>query len=265
MIPKIIHCCWFGGAQKGPVEMKCMETWKKVLPNYEIKEWHEEDVIHIQNQYFKEAWENKKWAFMADYVRLYALKKYGGIYFDTDVEVKKPLDEFLGLDFFAGSERCGKQEQLGMQVIGASKNNPLISQMLSEYDHLRFIKPDGSLNMIPNTVRFARFFEDRFGIKQIFHHEVINLNDQSKIYPFDVFSNPSDQSYTIHHFVGSWVEPYARKTVISLWGYRIVRFKKRPQIKGDELTLLKNEELIKIVKLSPRKKIALIRVNKEEK
>ena len=105
MIPKIIHYCWFGGNDKLESVMKCIESWKKYLPDYEIMEWNESNFnIKKANQYVREAYDNKKWAFVTDYVRLIALYENGGIYFDTDVEVFKSFDSLLSEKAFFGFE-----------------------------------------------------------------------------------------------------------------------------------------------------------------
>ena len=92
MIPKKIHYCWFGGNPLPSLAVKCIESWKKYLPDYEIKEWNESNFDLNYNDYVREAYEAKKWAFITDVVRLYAMVTEGGIYMDTDVEVLKPLD-----------------------------------------------------------------------------------------------------------------------------------------------------------------------------
>ena len=95
MIPKIIHYCWFGRGQMPELALKCLESWKKYCPDYEIKEWNEDNFDLETYPYAREAYENRKFAFVTDVVRLYALYHEGGIYMDTDVEVLKPLDRFL--------------------------------------------------------------------------------------------------------------------------------------------------------------------------
>lgn len=104
MIPKIIHYCWFGGKPL-PDEVKYyISTWQKYCPDYEIKEWNESNFDVNQNQYCREAYETKKWAFVSDYARLKILYEYGGIYMDTDVEVCKPLDHLASYGFWSGFE-----------------------------------------------------------------------------------------------------------------------------------------------------------------
>ena len=107
MIPKILHYCWFGRGQMGPVALKCMESWKKYCPDYQIKVWNEDNFDIGQNTFVKEAYEEKKWAFVTDYVRLYALYTEGGIYLDSDIELLKNLDDLLSLG-------GGRYELLGL-------------------------------------------------------------------------------------------------------------------------------------------------------
>ena len=124
MIPKIIHYCWFGNNSKSEKINFCMETWKKILPDYTIKEWSDKDLdLFEDNPYVMEAFKAKKWAFVSDVFRLYALYSEGGVYLDTDVEIRKSFDEFLDLDFFIGAEKNKSFESIGTAVIGSNKNN----------------------------------------------------------------------------------------------------------------------------------------------
>ena len=99
MIPKKIHYVWVGTAEKPDSVIKCIESWKKYCPDYEIIEWGNEEFEKIKNKYARQAFENKKWAFVSDYIRLYALYNHGGIYLDTDVEITQNIDRFLVHDF----------------------------------------------------------------------------------------------------------------------------------------------------------------------
>ena len=103
-IPKIIHYCWFGKNEKPDIVKKCIDSWKKILNEYEIIEWNEKNFKIDSNKFVKQAYDSKKFAFVSDYVRVYALYNYGGIYLDTDVELLRPLDELLKDKMFCGWE-----------------------------------------------------------------------------------------------------------------------------------------------------------------
>ena len=105
MIPKTIHYCWFGRNQLPPLAIKCIESWKRYLPDYEIKEWNEDNFDVNIIPYTREAYAVKKYAFVSDYARFWILYKYGGLYFDTDVEIIKPLDDIIARGPFMGCEK----------------------------------------------------------------------------------------------------------------------------------------------------------------
>ena len=137
-IPKIIHYCWFGGKDKPEVIKKYINSWKEKLRDYEIKEWNESNFDISSNIFVKQAYESGKYAFVSDYVRVYALYNYGGIYMDTDVEVKQPFsDEILGNDSFWGFE---EKNYIATSTIGTKKGNKLIKRFLDSYDGKAFIK-----------------------------------------------------------------------------------------------------------------------------
>lgn len=206
-IPKIIHYCWFGRGQKTEIVLKCIESWKKYLPDYEIKEWNEDNFDININTYVKQAYEAKKYAFVSDYVRLYALYNEGGIYMDTDVEVIKPLDVFLDHDAFTGYERAGL---IPTGIIGAKPKHNWIEKNLRFYDNKKFIKEDGTYDLTTN-VKYITSISKEMGFTggsdfQIFGEGVA-------IYPFDYFCAKdhftgkviiTNNTYTIHHFAGSW-------------------------------------------------------------
>lgn len=213
MIPKIIHYCWFGRGQKSELILKCIESWKKYCPDYEIIEWNEDNLDVNATLYTKQAYENKKWAFVSDYARLYALYTMGGIYFDTDVEVLKPMDEFLNEDSFTGFE---VKDSPITAVMGAHSKNPIIKSLLDYYDTAEFVKEDGTLNMLTNTHIITKDFIEK-GVRLNGKKQVV---DGMTIYPqivfcpnnfSRIFNKPSKKSYTIHHFDQSW-KSTSRKT-----------------------------------------------------
>ena len=107
MIPKKIHYCWIGGNPLPELAIKCIESWKKYCPDYEIIEWNEKNYDFRKNQFMREAYDEKKWGFVPDYARLDIIYEHGGIYLDTDVEIIKPLDSLLKEQGFAGMEQPG--------------------------------------------------------------------------------------------------------------------------------------------------------------
>lgn len=263
MIPKIIHYCWFGGSEKNEKIRFCMESWKKYLPDYEIREWSEKDLHYFaHNRYVKQAYTSKKWAFVADVFRLFALYKEGGIYLDTDVEVRKSLSPFLNEDFFIGSEKHGRFESIGTAVIGAAPQNQIIKNMLEVYDDLDFIRPNRIPDLTPNTVRLVPVLQ-KFGVKNVYSNGgIIEINPTSHIYPDGYFCVDTPDSFCVHHFQASWLNEYDCKRNVRIplgknfWiGY--YRYKK---IKPDAEFKQYPETLVKKLfecNLGSRKKILL--------
>lgn len=231
MIPKKIHYCWFGRGEKPQLAKDCIKSWKKYCPDYEIIEWNEDNFDINMNQYVKEAYENKKYAFVTDYVRLYVLKKYGGIYMDTDVEVIKSLDSFLKHHAFSSFEN---NDYIPTGIIGAEANNKWICTLLDDYDNLHFVK-NGKLDTTPNTIRITNTTVKNFDLKPISSFQELG-GGVVTIYPFDYFCPKShitnkititDNTCTIHHFSGSWLskEDIKRKKTknffIKYFGFKI--------------------------------------------
>ena len=206
-IPKIIHYCWFGKGKKSKIIKKCMKTWNKYMPDYRIIEWNEENFNINCNQYVKQAYDNKKYAFVSDYARLYALYNYGGIYFDTDIEVVKNLDKYLENKDVYGFE---KKDIIMTGVMISVKNSAIIKRFLDIYDKINFIEEDGTVNDLPNTCRFTEILKE-YGLNCNNERQV--LKDIADIYPLEYFCAydtdnshfiPSEKTLTIHHYNGSW-------------------------------------------------------------
>ena len=212
MIPKIIHYVWCGNNPKPDLILNCIKSWKKYCPDYEIKEWNNDDVAKIDNQYVKEAFECKKWAFVSDYLRLFALKKYGGIYLDTDVEVKKTFNDLLHLDFFIGSEKYNNNFNLGTAVIASNKNNDIIKAMINHYQNRHFIKQDGFFDMTPNPIILGNILSG-YGITNDMYKSSnsIEFAKNSILYPYNSFCIDNPNCYAVHHFEASWVDAYILK------------------------------------------------------
>ena len=208
MIPKIIHYCWFGGNEKGALIKKCMESWSKHCPDYEIKEWSEESFdLSTAPVYVREAYEARKWAFVTDYVRLFAMHEYGGVYMDTDVEVVRPIDEFLSNRGFTGFE---DDVHMVTGIMAAEKGLPLIKELLSYYDERHFVREDGSYDMTTNTVSITKALKE-MGFEP---NGKLQVNDGFAIYPRDYFCPLDDatgklsktkNTAAIHWFNKSWL------------------------------------------------------------
>ena len=134
MIPKKIHYCWFGRGEKSKLTERCIKSWKKYCVDYEIIEWNEDNFDINIHPYTKYCYENKKWAFLSDYVRLWVVEKYGGLYFDTDVEVIKSFDELLQYDGFYGFENPNYVAS-GLEF-GSIAHHITVRKMLEKYDEL---------------------------------------------------------------------------------------------------------------------------------
>lgn len=226
-IPKVIHYCWFGDAELGGNELACIESWRRLLPEYEIKRWDESNFDVNACEYSREAYQNKMWAFVSDYARFKILYDNGGVYLDTDVEMLKSIDElveigpFMGFqDNFATSHFTDEGEGgsgtvapgLGM---AAFSHMPIFEEILQHYETNHFSLDDGSCD-VTNVVDITTGILTRHGLTcKDGAQEVAGIT----IYPAEYF-NPKDSwtgeirttedTYTIHHFGMSWLSSSQR-------------------------------------------------------
>lgn len=206
-IPKIVHYCWFGGNSKPKKVEKCIESWKNKLADYEIIEWNEDNFDVNYNKYSTEAYKAKKYAFVSDIARLVALKEYGGIYLDTDVEVFKSFDEILDNEAVLGFEEAN---YVATSFMAFSKEHSLVDEFLEVYSSESFINSDGSNNLNTNVNRLTKMLTDK-GLKCNNEYQV--LDDGSIIFPKEFFS-PFDyvnsvyyitsKTFCVHHFYVTW-------------------------------------------------------------
>lgn len=227
MIPKIIHYCWFGRGPMPELALKCIESWHRFMPDYEYRLWNEDSFDVNSVPYVKEAYEARKFAFVTDYVRLYALFTEGGIYMDTDVEVLKPYDDLLALPGFTGYEGS-KYLPPVTGTMASEPQNAWVKEQLDSYSGTHFLLPDGSLDTTTNTVRITRimkaggFVPD--GKKQIYK--------DMHIFPVEYFCPrqttgeiiKTDNSYCDHHFMGSWGDKKKVGPIARLFGPKVMTF-----------------------------------------
>ena len=209
MIPKRIHYCWFGRGDKPKLVQKCIKSWTKHCPDYEIIEWNEDNYdLSTAPLFVKQAIEAKKWAYATDYIRLKVVYDHGGVYLDTDVEVIKSMDSLLkDTAFFGFQNKCNVATGLGF---GAEKGNALLLDLMKGYEGIPFIFEDGSMNATPCPLRDAPVFE-QYGLKQDGSEQYLNGNIH--IYPMEFFSpfdyrtghmKKTKHTVSIHWFAASW-------------------------------------------------------------
>ncbi len=226
MIPKIIHYCWFGRNPKPDIIIKCIESWKKYCPDYKIIEWNEDNFDIESNQYVKEAYINKKWAFVSDYVRLFVLYEYGGIYLDTDCEIKKCIDVFLDQGGVVG----GYEEDvyISTATMFSEKNNKWIKMMLDYYQEKSFITSDGKLDMTTNTTVLTVLSMRRLGFNigdsfieygnvklypTIYFAPMVKKRENSLKNKQSSFAIDADKTYVVHHGTATWFNRTAASRV----------------------------------------------------
>lgn len=214
-IPKIIHYCWLSGDPFPQNVEKCFASWKKFLPEYELTLWDLHRFPLEKNIWVKQAFESKKYAFAADYIRLYAVYHFGGIYFDTDVEVVKNFDDLLYLPYFIGTEGY---EMLEAGVFGAEKNTSWLKDCLDYYEGKTFINDDGSYNTQTLPSIMGKQISQKRNLtlfdKDLLADLDFNQKELLYVFPRDFFSAKemgtgkilkTKNTYSIHHFAMSWI------------------------------------------------------------
>ena len=215
-IPKVIYYCWFGRGKIPPLSVKCIESWKKYCPDYEIVCINEDNFDISANQYAKEAYDAKKWAFVSDYARLKVLYDNGGIYLDTDVEIIKPIDELISERGYMGFDDNGTiSTGLGF---ACEKGNGLIGALIKDYDSISFVLPDGSYDLTPCPERNTKVMQSMgFDIRnqnQIFMG--MQMLPEDYLCPVKYYTGKkkiTKNTYSIHHFCASWISPTSKRTL----------------------------------------------------
>ncbi len=217
-IPKVIHYCWFGGKPLPELARKCIDSWRRFCPDYEIRQWDESNFDVQSCDYVKEAYAAKKWAFVSDYARFWILYNHGGVYFDTDVELLKPIDPilekggFMGVEVAPGDFVGGNADLIVAPGLGiaVAKNDPFYERILKYYQDIHFMLSDGSLN----TMTVGSHVTELLRANGLKNEDVMQTVCGINIYPKRFF-NPidlnsgkcklTDDTVSIHHYAATWV------------------------------------------------------------
>lgn len=227
-IPKIIHYCWFGGKPLPDLAKKCIDSWRKFCPDYEIKEWNEQNYDVRKIPYTTQSYDAKKYAFVSDYARLDIIYEHGGIYLDIDVELIKPLDNLLNLIGFIGFEE-GKNCNTGAGF-GAVPKLPIIKEFLDYYNKLNFVLDNGKFDTTTCTMHQTNLLLKKGLLQNNSMQELEGLT----IFPDEYFC-PKDlhtgelhktkNTYSIHHFGGFWAEDgvaLIKRNRLDSWGFKLL-------------------------------------------
>lgn len=218
MIPKTIHYCWFGGNPLPDLAIKCISSWKEYFPDYEIKEWNESNFDLNCCAYVKEAYDAKKWAFVSDYARFWILYNYGGLYFDTDVEVIKDMSDIIKRGAFMG---CESFDGSGILVnpglgLGVGPGVNFYKEILDDYNNSHFLNSDGTHNYMTVVTRTTDFLV-KHGLQP---NDELQKIDGINIYPKDYFCpmdyttgkvELTENSCSIHWYDASWLDSRMKK------------------------------------------------------
>lgn len=215
-IPKVIYYCWFGKGKMPPLAEKCIESWKKYCKGYKIVCINEENFDITQNRYAKEAYDAGKWAFVSDFARLKVLYDQGGIYFDTDVELIKPIDELIKCGGYMGFDD-NRVVSTGLGF-ACEKRCELVGALLSDYKDIPFVLADGTYDLTPcperNTKTLIKLGMDIGKQNQTFMG--IKMLPEDYLCPIKYYTGKkkvTKNTYSIHHFCASWISPTAKRTL----------------------------------------------------
>lgn len=207
MIPKVIHYCWLSSDPIPEKLVKCMESWKRIIPDYKFIKWDFTMFDIKSSDWVREAFDNKKYAFAADYIRLYAVYTQGGIYLDMDMEIIKRFDDLLNNQYMLAYEG-NKGDGLEAGCFGADIGAEFIGRCLNYYNGRHFIREDGSFDQKP--------------LPKIMQEELNRGKINSPVYNHDYFTAKSfttgvvtvtDNTYSIHHFAGTWKTEKEKKII----------------------------------------------------
>ena len=233
MVPKVIHYCWFGRGRKSSLAEKCMASWHKYLPDYEIKEWNEDNFDVNMIPYTKEAYAAKKYAFVSDFARFWILYHYGGLYFDVDVELIRPMDEILENGPFMACEDDSGVYSYDLVApglgLGANIGMPLYKTIIEYYEREHFLLSEHKMNLDTVVDHITKVLKNHGWSPTECIQEVYGVT----VYPHEYFCPIriadgklyiTEKTVSIHHYAASWTSPthrFLRAIIIKIGGYRL--------------------------------------------
>ncbi len=241
MIPKIIHYCWFGGKPLNKLGKKCLKSWKKYFPDYEIVEWNESNFDFDACAYTRDAYKEKKWAFVSDFARYKILYEYGGLYFDTDVEVVRPMGDLIEKGAFMGCENPDLSVPVSVNPglgFAMPKGHPFAKEMLEHYENSSFYNEDGSINLYTIVDRTTDLLKQH-GLQQTTDVQCVA---DVHVYPAEYFCpinmqtgrlKKTKNTRSIHRYAASWVDKKSRfrgkvyHFIVRIFGKRAASFARK--------------------------------------
>ncbi|ADQ82597.1 glycosyltransferase family 32 protein [Riemerella anatipestifer] len=242
MIPKKIHYCWFGRGEKSDFIKFCIDSWKKIQPDFEIIEWNEDNFDVYGIPFTKEAYMQKKWAFVSDYARAKALYEHGGFYLDTDMELRLPLNDFLQHRAVCGFEMKG----IPYSAFWAVEKGHELAKDIKEY-----YENKDKFEVVTNTSVFSKLLIDKYGANAD-NDSYQTLKHGVMLYPSNYFSLDFPKNYVVHHFSGSWHGAWSQeknefKNLVNVYGIMKL-FLDIPNAKKEVKNVVYNHELMDIDK-----------------
>ena len=213
MIPKVIHYIWLGGKPLPELVKKCMESWKKYCPDWEIKRWDESNLDVNFCDYCRDAYKEKKYAFASDVLRFKIIKENGGVYLDVDVELLKPLDDLLNQKCFMGYELWGDIFSIAPGLIlGSEKNGVIVSEIFDMYLKEKLYNEDNSINFETVCMKTMKYMVEKYGIQpdgKTIHLEDVSIYSPEYFCPMNGLTKKmqflTSETYSKHLYLASWV------------------------------------------------------------
>lgn len=250
-IPKIIHYCWLSNDPYPEMIQKCIDSWKQAMPDYQFMKWDTTNFDVNMCNYTRQAFDIKKYTYASDYIRLYALYHYGGIYLDADIKVVKNFEPLLDNEAFTCFE---SETSVAAWIFGSSKGNPIFKEFLDYYKDRDFILPNGQFDSTPNPVPITATCVEH-GLE--LNHNVKQVLDHITVYPMSYFCpyNPyrsggdcySDDTYAIHLFNGAWIDDETKEIMLYTKKYKDKLGEKLGGHLGAFIYRLKHEGFFKTV------------------